>query len=79
MVPEGIAAAARSESPAGSALRWFTEPPDISLLITGEDRWAPLAIARRLGATDAALDRKLDGELADSRDAELAAALEAHV
>ncbi|HWY90308.1 MAG TPA: hypothetical protein VNY31_06510 [Solirubrobacteraceae bacterium] len=78
--PEGVALAGGvSESSAGPARRWFTELRDISLLITGEDLLAAgiaegPEVGRRLNV---ALDRKLDGELADGRDAELAAALEA--
>ncbi|MGA8365061.1 MAG: hypothetical protein WB709_11135 [Solirubrobacteraceae bacterium] len=80
--PEGVALAGGvSESSAGPARRWFTELRDIRLLITGEDLLAAgiaegPEVGRRLDAT---LDRKLDGDLADGRDAELAAALEARV
>lgn len=79
---EGVALAGGvSESSAGPARRWFTGLRDISLLITGEDLLAAgiaegPEVGRRLDAT---LDRKLDGDLADGRDAELAAALEARV
>jgi tRNA nucleotidyltransferase (CCA-adding enzyme) len=62
-----------------AARRWLTELRHIRLRITGEDLLAvgvPQGpeIGHRLNA---ALMRKLDGELADGRDAELAAALEA--
>jgi tRNA nucleotidyltransferase (CCA-adding enzyme) len=80
--PEGVALAGGvSESSAGPARRWFAELRDISLLITGEDLLgAGIAEGPEVGCRlDAALDRKLDGELADGRDAELAAALEARV
>jgi tRNA nucleotidyltransferase (CCA-adding enzyme) len=80
--PEGVALAGGvSESSAGPARRWFTELRDIGLLITGEDLLAAgiaegPEVGRRLEAT---LDRKLDGDLAGGRDAELAAALQARV
>jgi len=79
---EGVALAGGiSEPAAGLARRWLTELREVRLLITGEDLLAAgiaegPEVGRRL---DAALDRKLDGELADGRDAELAAALEARV
>jgi tRNA nucleotidyltransferase (CCA-adding enzyme) len=62
-----------------AARRWLTELHSVRLQITGEDLLAAGVpqgpeIGRRLEAT---LMRKLDGELADGRDAELAAALEA--
>lgn len=62
-----------------AARRWLSELRHIRLQITGEDLLAAGVpqgpeIGRRL---QAALMRKLDGELADGRDAELAAALEA--
>ena len=61
-----------------AARRWLTELHRVRLRITGNDLIAAgipqgPEIGRRLNA---ALMRKLDGELADSRDAELAAALE---
>jgi tRNA nucleotidyltransferase (CCA-adding enzyme) len=78
--PEGVAlAGGLSEHSAEPARRWLAGLRDVALLITGEDLLAAGVaqgpeVGRRLGA---ALDRKLDGELADGRDAELAAALEA--
>jgi tRNA nucleotidyltransferase (CCA-adding enzyme) len=62
-----------------AARRWLTELRHIRLRITGEDLLAAGVpqgpeIGRRLNA---ALMRKLDGELTDGRDAELVAALEA--
>ncbi len=63
-----------------AARRWLTELHNVRLQITGEDLLAVgipegPEIGRRL---EAALMRKLDGELAAGRDAELAAALEAN-
>jgi tRNA nucleotidyltransferase (CCA-adding enzyme) len=80
--PEGIALAGGvSRSSAGPARRWLTELRNIDLSITGEDLLAAgVAQGPEVGhRLDAALDRKLDGDLADGRDAELAAALEARV
>ncbi len=62
-----------------AARRWLAELHNVRLQITGEDLLAAGVpqgpeIGRRLNA---ALMRKLDGELADDRDAELVAALEA--
>jgi tRNA nucleotidyltransferase (CCA-adding enzyme) len=62
-----------------AARRWLTELRHIRLRITGEDLLAAGVpqgpeIGRRLNA---ALMRKLDGELTDGRDAELVAALAA--
>lgn len=77
--PEGVALAGGiSESAAGPARRWLTELRGVRLLITGDDLLAAGVpegpdIGRRL---DAVLDMRLDGELADGRDAELRAALE---
>jgi tRNA nucleotidyltransferase (CCA-adding enzyme) len=79
--PEGVAlAGGASESAAGPARRWLTELRGVRLQITGEDLLAAgipegPAVGRKLNA---ALDRKLDGDLAGGRDAELAAALNAH-
>jgi tRNA nucleotidyltransferase (CCA-adding enzyme) len=78
--PEGVALAGGvSESATGPARRWLTELRGLRLLITGEDLLAAGVpegpeIGRRL---DAALDRKLDGELTEGRQAELQAAMEA--
>jgi tRNA nucleotidyltransferase (CCA-adding enzyme) len=80
--PEGVALAGGvSESATGPARRWLTELRGIRLLITGEDLLAAGVpegpeIGRRL---DAALRSRLDGELPDGRDAELAAALAARI
>lgn len=79
---EGVALAGGvSEPSAEPARRWLADLRDIDLSITGKDlldAGIPEGpeVGRRL---DAALDRKLDGELADGRDAELAAALQARV
>jgi len=61
------------------ARRWLDDARHVRLTITGDDLLAagiPAGpdVGRRLDAT---LDRRLDGELPDGRDAELAAALEA--
>jgi tRNA nucleotidyltransferase (CCA-adding enzyme) len=80
--PEGIALAGGVSEPAAEpARRWLTELRDVGLLITGEDLLAAGVpegpeVGRRL---DAALRARLDGELADGRDAELTAALAARV
>jgi len=63
-----------------AACRWLTELRNVRLEITGDDLLAAGVpqgpeIGRRL---ETALRAKLDGELADGRDAELAAALGAH-
>jgi tRNA nucleotidyltransferase (CCA-adding enzyme) len=77
---EGIALAGGLSRPAAEpAGRWLTHLRDVRLSITGEDLLAAglpegPELGRRLRAT---LDRKLDGELADTPAAELAAALEA--
>ncbi|HEV3318330.1 MAG TPA: hypothetical protein VG053_01175 [Solirubrobacteraceae bacterium] len=77
---EGIALAGGvSETAAVPARRWLTELRRVNLQITGEDLLAAgipegPEVGRRL---DAALDRKLDGELRKGRQAELRAALEA--
>jgi tRNA nucleotidyltransferase (CCA-adding enzyme) len=76
--PEGVAlAGAVSAAAAPAARRWLEQVRGVRLRITGEDLLAAgvpegPAIGRRL---DAALRAKLDGELADSRESELAAAL----
>jgi tRNA nucleotidyltransferase (CCA-adding enzyme) len=65
-----------------AARRWLTELRDIRLAITGADLLAAgIPEGPEIGLRlEAALHRKLDGELADSgRDAELGAALEAWV
>jgi tRNA nucleotidyltransferase (CCA-adding enzyme) len=80
--PEGIALAGGvSESAAGAARRWLTELRGIRLLITGEDLLAAgVPEGPEIGCRlDAALRSRLDGELPDGRDAELAAALAARV
>jgi tRNA nucleotidyltransferase (CCA-adding enzyme) len=92
--PEGVALAgalasgaidgeeSQTQSPAWlAAHRWFEDVSDTRLLITGEDLIAAgisqgPEIGRRL---DAALHMRLDGELGEGREAELAAALEASV
>jgi tRNA nucleotidyltransferase (CCA-adding enzyme) len=63
---------------AGNAVRWLTQLRHIHLQISGDDLLAagiPAGpeIGKRL---DAALARKLDGELRDGREAELSAAME---
>jgi tRNA nucleotidyltransferase (CCA-adding enzyme) len=78
---EGIALAGGLSPPAAEpAGRWLARLRGVRLSITGEDLLAAglpegPELGRRLRAT---LDRKLDGELADTPAAELAAALEAH-
>jgi tRNA nucleotidyltransferase (CCA-adding enzyme) len=85
--PEGIALAGAWGGLQGvglgqaarAAREWLADLHNVSLLITGEDLIAAgipqgPEIGRRLAA---ALARKLDGELADGREAELGAALEA--
>jgi tRNA nucleotidyltransferase (CCA-adding enzyme) len=79
---EGVALAGSvSEPSAEPARRWLAELRGIGLSITGDNLLAAGVsegpeVGRRLSA---ALDRKLDGELAEGDDAELAAALEARV
>ncbi len=80
---EGVALAGAWDEPSWSdariaAHRWLTELRNIHLEITGADLLAAglpegPEIGRRL---EAALCAKLDGELADGREAELAAALQ---
>jgi tRNA nucleotidyltransferase (CCA-adding enzyme) len=78
--PEGIALAGGVHEPAAEpARRWLTELRDVRLTITGEDLLAAGVpegpeIGRRL---EVALRRRLDGDLARDRDAELTAALQA--
>jgi tRNA nucleotidyltransferase (CCA-adding enzyme) len=80
--PEGIALAGGvSEGVAGAARRWLTELRHIRLAITGEDLLAAGVpegpeIGHRL---DVVLRRRLDGEVGESREEELAAALEATI
>jgi tRNA nucleotidyltransferase (CCA-adding enzyme) len=80
--PEGIALAGGVSEPASEpARRWLTELRDIRLEITGDDLLAAgipegPEIGRRL---EAVLKLRLDGELADGRDAELIASLQARV
>jgi tRNA nucleotidyltransferase (CCA-adding enzyme) len=85
--PEAIALAAAlgsddpSDATAEAAHRWLQTLRHVRLSITGDDLLAaglPAGpeIGRRLAA---ALQRKLDGELDDGHEAELRAALEAHV
>jgi tRNA nucleotidyltransferase (CCA-adding enzyme) len=74
-------AGAMSEEGAATARRWLGELRHVRLSITGDDLLAAGVragpeLGRRL---DAALARKLDGELADGARAELGAALEASV
>jgi tRNA nucleotidyltransferase (CCA-adding enzyme) len=74
-----LAGALAAQQGREAAQRWIGELRHVRLSITGEDLLAAgLAqgpeIGRRLEET---LARKLDGELADGKDAELAAALEA--
>jgi tRNA nucleotidyltransferase (CCA-adding enzyme) len=79
VAPEGVAlAGAVSEPAAAVARRWLTEIRHVGLAITGTDLLAAGVpqgpeIGRRL---EAALRMRLDGELADGPEAELAAALE---
>ncbi|MGH2854238.1 MAG: hypothetical protein ACRDLF_08620 [Solirubrobacteraceae bacterium] len=80
---EGVALAGAWGEPPGidagvAAARWLAGLRDVRLRITGEDLLAAGVpqgpeIGRRL---EAALRAKLDGEVADTREAELAAALE---
>jgi tRNA nucleotidyltransferase (CCA-adding enzyme) len=76
--PEGVAlSGAVSESAASAARRWLEEVRHVRLSITGADLLAAGVpqgpeVGRRL---EAVLHAKLDGELADGREAELAAAL----
>ena len=68
----------RLAEPATAARRWLSELRHVRLRITGDDLLdagipAGPEIGRRL---ELALRRKLDGELAESREAELGAALE---
>ena len=78
--PEGVALAGGvSESATEPARRWLTELRDVRLAITGDDLLTAGVpegpeIGRRL---DVALRMRLDGELGEGREAELAAALEA--
>ncbi len=64
-----------------AARRWLTELHGVHLQITGEDLLAAgVPEGPEIGrCLDVALRRRLDGELEDSREAELAAALEARV
>jgi len=76
--PEALALALASGAPPEPVLRWVSELSRVRLEITGDDLIAAgvpegPAVGRAL---EAALERKLDGELA-GRDEELAAALEA--
>lgn len=77
--PEGVALAGGVHEPAAAgARRWLGELRGVRLLITGEDLIAAGVpegpeVGRRLAL---ALDMKLDGELLDDREAELAAALD---
>ena len=78
--PEEIALAGASGGDAAhaAARRWLTSLRDVRLSITGDDLLAAgipggPEIGRRL---DLALQRRLDGEIAAGREAELAAALE---
>jgi tRNA nucleotidyltransferase (CCA-adding enzyme) len=77
--PEGVAlAGAVSEAAAAAARRWLVETRHVRLAITGDDLLAAGVpqgpeIGRRL---EAALRMRLDGELSDGPEAELAAALE---
>jgi tRNA nucleotidyltransferase (CCA-adding enzyme) len=65
----------------GEAIDWFARLRHVRLAITGDDlRAAGIPPGPELGRRlDAALARKLDGELDDGRQAELSAALEARV
>ena len=78
--PEGIALAGGVSEPAAEpARRWLAELRSVRLTITGDDLLAAGVpegpeIGRRL---DTALRMRLDGELREGREAELAAALEA--
>jgi tRNA nucleotidyltransferase (CCA-adding enzyme) len=77
--PEGVAlAGAVSEPAASAARRWLEEVRHVRLAITGDDLLAAGVpqgpeVGHRL---EAALRMRLDGELADGSEAELAAALE---
>ena len=77
--PEGVAlAGAASAAAAAAARHWLREIRHVRLLITGDDLLAAgipegPEIGRRLEKT---LRMRLDGELADEREAQLAAALQ---
>jgi tRNA nucleotidyltransferase (CCA-adding enzyme) len=84
--PEAIALAAAlagesSPSAAAAARDWFERVRLVHLQITGDDLLAAgVAPGPEIGARlTAALARRLDGELEDSRDAELRAALDAAI
>ncbi len=80
--PEGIALAGVVSEPAAEpARRWLAELRSVRLAITGDDLLAAgipegPEIGRRL---ERVLKLRLDGELADGREAELTAALDARV
>ena len=77
--PEGVAlAGAVSEQAALAARRWLEEVRHVRLAITGEDLLAAgVPQGPEIGrCLEVALRKRLDGELADGREAELAAALE---
>ena len=72
-------AARRSSNGPDAARRWFDELRHVKLQITGDDLIAAgipegPEIGRRL---QAALEKRLEGDLEDSREAQLRAALEA--
>jgi len=77
-LPVEAVAVAGAHGAAEPVRRWLAELRDVRLAIDGDDLLAAgIArgphIGRRLAAT---LDRRLDGELGDDRDAQLAAALD---
>ncbi len=73
-----LAGAERHEAAAEAARRWLSELRHVRLSINGDDLIdAGLQRGPRIGdALERALRRRLDGELADGREAELDAALE---
>jgi tRNA nucleotidyltransferase (CCA-adding enzyme) len=78
-VPVEAVALAGAHGASGPARRWLDELRHVTLQIGGDDLLAAgVPRGPEVGARlAAALDRRLDGELAQGRDAELAAALQA--
>jgi tRNA nucleotidyltransferase (CCA-adding enzyme) len=78
-VPVDAVALAGAHGASGPARRWLDELRDVTLEIGGDDLLAAgVPRGPEVGARlAAALDRRLDGELAEGREAELAAALQA--
>jgi tRNA nucleotidyltransferase (CCA-adding enzyme) len=78
-VPAEAVALAGAHGASGPARRWLDELRHVTLQIGGDDLLAAgVPRGPEVGARlAAALDRRLDGELAEGREAELAAALQA--